>query len=340
MTAAAGKENRALREEVERLKLKLEAKENELRAAKDEIKDVKAQLAAATPASQGLESSARAEGGGSSRDEEVATLKAQMAAAQAVSADACGPSGTKRRRTTEEGEEKKEVELPIGVWAKIAEKVGKNDMFSFAMTCKQLREAQQAAGRRLETITELWDESGTHVVDAGFTPSRCWFHTRSFNIDETRAECFKAVNMVAAYCGYLDVLKHWENVPEDKKKLLWDEKTCRMAARRGHLDVLKYLRGQGCHWDKWTCACAARGGHLEVLKWSRGQNPPWLKWRHDQGCPWDDWTCAYAAYGGHLEVLKWLRGQNPPWPWDKSLCLTQAQRNNHSHVVAWINSQP
>ena len=38
-----------------------------------------------------------------------------------------------------------------GVGKKIAEKIDRNDVFAFAMTCKQLREAQQVAGRKLET---------------------------------------------------------------------------------------------------------------------------------------------------------------------------------------------
>ena len=57
--------------------------------------------------------------------------------------------------------------------------------------------------------------------------------------------------------------------------------TCFAAADHGHLDVLKWLRENGCPWDEETCAYAARGGHLEVLKWAR-----------ENGCPWDEDTCA------------------------------------------------
>jgi len=46
------------------------------------------------------------------------------------------------------------------------------------------------------------------------------------------------------------------------------------------------------------CAAAAQGGHLEVLKWLR-----------DNGCPWGAKTCTCAAVEGHLEVLKWAREQ-------------------------------
>jgi hypothetical protein len=35
---------------------------------------------------------------------------------------------------------------------------------------------------------------------------------------------------------------------------------------RGHLEILKFLRANGCPWDVKTCTEAARNGRLEVLK--------------------------------------------------------------------------
>ena len=46
----------------------------------------------------------------------------------------------------------------------------------------------------------------------------------------------------------------------------------------------------------------ASGGHLDILKWLR-----------ENGCPWNGYTCAYAAMNGHLEVLKWARENGCPW---------------------------
>ena len=90
---------------------------------------------------------------------------------------------------------------------------------------------------------------------------------------------------------------------------IWDTKTYNMAARGGHLDVLRWLRSQNppCPWGAVTCREAARCGHLDVLKWLRAQDPP---------CPWNAFTCEMAAMGGHFDVLKWLRAQDPPCPWD------------------------
>jgi hypothetical protein len=46
---------------------------------------------------------------------------------------------------------------------------------------------------------------------------------------------------------------------------------------------------------------AAKGGHLEVLKWAR-----------ENGCPWDEDDVRVAAEGGHLETLKWARENELP----------------------------
>jgi hypothetical protein len=46
------------------------------------------------------------------------------------------------------------------------------------------------------------------------------------------------------------------------------------AAWKGHLEVLKWARANGCPWDAKTCETAAFNGRLETLKWA-----------HANGCP-------------------------------------------------------
>ena len=86
-----------------------------------------------------------------------------------------------------------------------------------------------------------------------------------------------------------------------------NKRTCKSAACKGYLEVLKWLRSQDppCPWDEGTCWAAAYGGHLETLIWLRSQDPP---------CPCDERTYQAAAVGDHLEVLKWLGSQDPPCP--------------------------
>ena len=65
---------------------------------------------------------------------------------------------------------------------------------------------------------------------------------------------------------------------------------CRFAASYGNLEVLQWVRAEGCPWDAETCQVAARkDGHLETLRWAR-----------ENGCEWDaeirDWAAAELEY--------------------------------------------
>ena len=70
----------------------------------------------------------------------------------------------------------------------------------------------------------------------------------------------------------MDVLKkYWSDIPEKKKPLSMNESTCRSAAWEGHLEVLKWLRSQGCPWDEETYRNA---GGESIRDWLR-----------ENGCP-------------------------------------------------------
>ena len=96
----------------------------------------------------------------------------------------------------------------------------------------------------------------------------------------------------------------------------------------GTVEAFQYLRGRGYEFDEKACEGAAREGHLNALKFLRGLDPP---------CPWSASTCSLAARIGQLEALKWLRAQNPPCPWSRSACRLEAWK--HQHVIDWIDQQ-
>ena len=68
------------------------------------------------------------------------------------------------------------------------------------------------------------------------------------------------------------------------------------AAWGGNLELVQWLRGEGCPWDYLTCANAADKGHVEVLRWAR-----------ENGCPWTaqtrDWAAAMLGYTDDLGNL-------------------------------------
>ena len=259
---------------------------------------------------------------------------------------------------TPQGEEK-EVRLPTRAWAIIAGKLDENDVCSFALVSKQLREAQVLAGRKLFTRPYHPLGVGGFTV-AYFTEDWCAYWSRKFNEDHTDPEVVKRVLYVAAGHGYFQVFeKYWSQGPNRKLSQLWDEKTCGFAARHGHLEVLKWLRAKGCPWGTRTSAGAARGGRLEVLQWMRGQDLPcpWdsdvnvcyhaargghlevLRWLRSQGCPWDGRESSAAAKNGHLEMLQWMRAQDPPCPWYSENVCFLAALHGHLEVLRWARGQ-
>lgn len=130
---------------------------------------------------------------------------------------------------------------------------------------------------------------------------------------------------MATHTGDLAMLKWLWSDEAGNGRCVWTSSLCDVAADRGHLKVLKWLRANGCEWREYTCEMAAGGGHLEVLKWLRRNGCEWdvrvcraaaekghlrvLRWARQNGCPWDDQTTLMAATGGHLAVLRWVHAR-------------------------------
>ena len=154
----------------------------------------------------------------------------------------------------------------------------------------------------------------------------------------------------------------WEEKPPGRSSdALWDVHCCALAARGGHLTVLKWLRcgsserilkeehgpwsvssddggsdvdvtPRACPWDEWTCANAAAGGHLEVLKWARVHGCHWEEDIFDNPSERD--CAALAAEGGHLEVLKWLLRHHCES--DDAWTFQCAAAGGHLKVLNWL----
>src|ERR1700679_142126 len=71
--------------------------------------------------------------------------------------------------------------------------------------------------------------------------------------------------------GNLPILKHALEIGFDFHKTV---RICSYAALGGNLDVLQWLRANGCPWDEFTCSQAALGVHLDVLQWARANGCP------------------------------------------------------------------
>ncbi|WZN65402.1 hypothetical protein HKI87_12g69600 [Chloropicon roscoffensis] len=255
--------------------------------------------------------------------EEVKRLKLRIAKYEAMCKKIVREINISKAALQIPQEKEKEVKLSTEVWAIIAGKLNKNDVCSFALVSKQLREAQVLAGRKLVT-KPCWKGGNTFFVTY-FTEDWCAYWSRKFNVYHTDPELIKRVLYVAAYNGYLEVFKkYWSKGPQEKLSKVLNEQTCSWAALDGHLEVMKWLRAKGCPWGIQTSCWAAQGGRLEVLQWMRAQDPP---------CPWTSSVCSSAARQGHLDVLRWARSQGCPWD-ERAPCA--AAKNGHLKVLNWL----
>jgi hypothetical protein len=108
----------------------------------------------------------------------------------------------------------------------------------------------------------------------------------------------------AAACAHIAVGRDSESVMEWLRKGIVNSaddvsvrRTIALAAKGGHLAILKLLRANGATFDEWSCSSAASAGRLDALKWLRAN-----------GAVFDfEWTLASAARHGHAKVLDWLR---------------------------------
>jgi len=102
----------------------------------------------------------------------------------------------------------------------------------------------------------------------------------------------------------------------------WSAKTCENAAERQDIGLLKWCRVNGCPWDKKVCIVAARNGDLETLKWALKNN-----------CEYDVKVCAIAALEGHLKIVRYLHENG--YGWDEKTC-SYAAKNNHLSLLQWV----
>ena len=107
----------------------------------------------------------------------------------------------------------------------------------------------------------------------------------------------------------------------------WTTSTCSSAAWEGQLEILKWLRSEGCPWDAWTTWAAARAGDLPCLQFAR-----------ENGCPWDARTFTAGVEGGSTDCLEYLRKNGCPC--EKFTCIAAARRQGSKEVLTFVSSLP
>ena len=87
------------------------------------------------------------------------------------------------------------------------------------------------------------------------------------------------------------------------------------------MDLLRWLRDNGCPFDETICKDAANRGHLEALKWFA-----------ENHFPLEPSTSRSAAQGAHLDVIKWVLKEGYKWP--AGAC--ENLRCRHPQIAQWL----
>jgi hypothetical protein len=164
-----------------------------------------------------------------------------------------------------------------------------------------------------------------------------------FSFTETTA-------LSAAAEGHQHVIEylHAEGCP-------FDSSTYFLAAAGGHVHVLQRLRELGCAWDSAElCTLAASRGLLPVLQWLRQQGAVFTEGDmvqaamsghtavcehlHTQQCSFDATACTVAVQRCQLGTLQWLLEHGCPYQTD--VMWVVAARQGHIAILSYLQQVP
>lgn len=140
----------------------------------------------------------------------------------------------------------------------------------------------------------------------------------------------------------------------------WNEESVLWAIQKGRLNILRWLRKNGCRFNKKSFSYAAKYGHLHILnyleRWKGNRQISssykydacnkaaeygqldCLKWLKARDFPCFEHVCDNAAKKGHLHILVWARSLDPPCPWSETTSYLAA-KEGHLHILEWMYHQ-
>ena len=175
-------------------------------------------------------------------------------------------------------------ELPEVFEAEVLSKLDFKDHFSLALVNKACKYSIYKV-EPIACMRSFGVEPPTAITHEG-TPFRRVNTDREFRL------------MRAANEGRLDVLK-WlfeKGCPMDLNLCTLGERCALGAVFSGNVHMLQWMKDNGMtgEWRESHMFSAANSGSLEVVKWLRAN-----------GCPWDEDACRRAARG-HWDILQYL----------------------------------
>lgn len=134
---------------------------------------------------------------------------------------------------------------------------------------------------------------------------------------------YKYVITLAAEHGSLSVMKYFVSEFQNFPQFRWPKNTTALAARNGSIDMIKWLRKQGCPWSGKTTAEAAKANRKDIIELCLLNG----------GILHKD-TLAYAVCNDNLDLFKWLLKNKCQWSPHVSI---NAARNASINILKFIN---
>ena len=113
------------------------------------------------------------------------------------------------------------------------------------------------------------------------------------------------------------------------KQCEWDEKTIKVAAAIGNLEMLKYCFSNDCPYDEKSCIQAAKGGHLDCLRLLFDKVKPSRDTEKE--------VAIKAAGKGHTDIVKYFVEERKISEEVKSECVyTAAKIDGHLNCLQYL----
>lgn len=205
-----------------------------------------------------------------------------------------------------------------------------NNFIDYPLRVNEYGESEEAFFTVL-FMDDIWVILKTHMYPGKKTSSidnyknaDCAAYHGYLKIFEERGESLTHIGIdtvrIAANRGHLDVLR-WIH---DNGKGYFERSLIDTAVRLGYIDIVKWLYENKINdFRKHTMGFAAANGHLEIVKWL-----------HYNGARCTKFVMDIAASDGHLDTVIWLhenRTEGCTWR-----AVVYAAVNGHLEVVIWV----
>ena len=202
----------------------------------------------------------------------------------------------------------------------VISKLNGTDRWFFALVNRESRGVLEYAGvdvsqlkwavwqcTSISTLEWMWEYVPWGNIDnGGYVMDQAWF-------------CAEV-----AHTNKLEFLKWAREV----KHCEWDEKTIKVAAAIGNLEMLKYCFSNNCPYDEKSCIHAACKGHLDCLRFLFDKVKPSRETEKE--------AAIQATCRGHVEIIKYLVEERKISEEVKFGCVGNAARYGHLDCLQYL----